>query len=82
MVNQPFNGNMCWSVHVKGCQMPDLKHRATRMQQSSEGRRRTSLEGGNRGLRSGESGSAAVYGDLNGGSGLNLAIKPIRWVMT
>ena len=33
-------------------------------------------------LRSGEPGSTAVYGDLNNGSALNLANKPIRWVMT
>jgi hypothetical protein len=36
--------------------MPALKHRATRMRQNSEGRRRTSLEGGNRGLYWGVSG--------------------------
>jgi hypothetical protein len=42
-----------------------------------KGRRRTSLEGGNRGLRSDEVGLATVYGDLNGKFAPNLVNKPI-----
>jgi SAM-dependent methyltransferase len=70
------------SANVKGCQMPALYARAVGTRQNSGGRRRTSLEGGNRGMRSGESGSATVYGDLNGRSALNLASKPIDWAVT
>ena len=70
------------SDYVKGCQMPALYARAVGTGQNSGGRRRTSLEGGNRGMRSGESGSATVYGDLNGRSALNLASKPIDWAVT
>jgi hypothetical protein len=57
--------------------MPALYLRAVGTRQNSEGRRRTSLKGGNRGIRSGESGSATAYGDLNGGSASNLANKPL-----
>jgi hypothetical protein len=53
---------------VKGCQMPALYAMAVGSLQNLGGRRRTSLEGGNRGIRSGELGSTTVYGDLNGGS--------------
>ena len=35
---------------VKGCQMPALNHRPTKCQQNAKGRRRTSPEGGNRGI--------------------------------
>jgi hypothetical protein len=62
--------------------MPALPLRADRLRQNSGGRRRTSLEGGNRGMRSGDSGWDTVYGDLIGGSALNLANKPIRWAIT
>ncbi len=52
------------------------------MRQNLRGRRRTSLEGGNRGMRSGESESATVYGDLKVSSASNLANKPICGAMT
>jgi len=61
--------------------MPALSHSPPRSQQNSEGRRRTSLEGGNRGMRSGESGLVTVYGDLNGGFVTNLANERICRVM-
>lgn len=51
------------------------------MRQNLRGRRRTSLEGGNRGMRSGESGSVTVYGDLKGGFVANLANEPICKMM-
>ena len=51
------------------------------MRQSLRGGRLTSLEGGNRGMRSGESGLVTVYGDLNGGFVTNLANERICRVM-
>ena len=62
--------------------MPALTHRTARSRQNSEGRRRTSLEGGNRGIAVTSQDQTTVYGDLNGGSGLNLTNKPIGWTMT
>ena len=57
-------------------------HRVTvLLRQTVEGRRRTSLEGGNRGLRSDMFGWRAVYGDLNCGSAFPLANKSICGVM-
>jgi hypothetical protein len=52
---------------VKGCQMPALHRMSILLRQNSGGRRRTSLEGGNRGLRSRKYGSATLYGDLKSG---------------
>ena len=46
--------------------MPALQRMTVQLRQNLGGRRRTSLEGGNRGIRSGESGSAKGYGDLSG----------------
>jgi hypothetical protein len=57
--------------------MPALYPMTVGTRRNSGGRRRTSLEGGNCGIRSGESGSATAYGDLNGGSASNLANKPL-----
>ena len=69
------------SPGVKGCQMP-AHHRVTvLLRQTVEGRRRTSLEGGTRGLRSDMFGWRAVYGDLNCGSAFPLANKSICGVM-
>ena len=45
--------------------MPALHPMIILQQQTLVGRRRTSPEGGNRGLRSGELGWVTVYGDLN-----------------
>lgn len=45
--------------------MPALHRMTVLLRQTVEGRRRTSPEGGNRGLRSGEFGRVTVYGDLN-----------------
>ena len=52
--------------------MPALYPKAVGTLQNSGGRRRTSLEGGNRGRRSGESETEAVYGELKGGSAFTL----------
>jgi hypothetical protein len=69
------------SCIVKGCQMPALHCVTVLLRQTVEGRRRTSLEGGNRGLRSDMFGWRAVYGDLNCGSAFLLANKSICGVM-
>ena len=53
-------------MFVKGCQMPALQHETVRMPQNFEGRRRTSPEGGNRGMIEGVSENATIYGDLTG----------------
>jgi len=46
--------------------MPALQHETARIQQNFEGRRRTSPEGGNRGMIEGVSENATIYGDLTG----------------
>jgi hypothetical protein len=61
--------------------MPALHHMPVLQRQTVEGKRRTSLEGGNRGLRSDMFGWRAVYGDLNCGSVFPLANKSICGVM-
>jgi transposase-like protein len=53
--------------NVKGCRMPALHRKIVLQRRKAEGRRRTSLEGGNRGPRSGELGLVTVYGDLKRG---------------
>jgi len=65
------------SHNVKGCQMPALNRSHTGCRQNSEGRLRTSPEGGNRGINQGESGLMTVYGDLNAGSAFHLANQPV-----
>ena len=51
---------------VKGCQMPALNRSPTRSQQNWPGRRRTSLEGGNREIYQDWSRQATGYGDWVG----------------
>ena len=53
------------SPSVKGCQMPALSRRRLRTHRCSVGRRRTSPEGGNRGMLRGSRGRPHGYGDLN-----------------
>lgn len=65
---------MSQPAFVKGCQMPTLHRMPELQRQTVEGRRRTSLEGGNRGLRSDMFGWRAVYGDLNYGSAFTLLL--------
>ena len=66
---------------VTGCQMPALHCVTVLLRQTVEGRRRTSLEGGGRELRSDMFGWRAVYGDLNCGSTFPLANKSICGVI-
>ena len=54
------------SPSVKGCTMPALTRRPDSTRASQAGRRRTSLEGGNRGMHRWRLGSLPVYGDLKG----------------
>jgi hypothetical protein len=67
---------------VKGCQMPALTHSPAGKQQNSEGRRRTSLEGGNRGMYRGGSGQATCYGDLSGFLSFDMTSKQVCQPMT
>jgi len=58
--------------------MPALNRSPTGCRQNSEGVRRTSPEGGNRGINQGESGLATVYGDLDAGYAFHLANQPVN----
>jgi hypothetical protein len=49
---------------VEGCTMPALIHGAARIRQNPAGRRRTSPEGGNRGMLPRGPGNLNSYGDL------------------
>lgn len=53
------------SAHVRGCRMPALSRRCSSTHRCSVGGRRTSLEGGNRGIGRSGHGRPQGYGDLN-----------------
>jgi hypothetical protein len=61
---------------VKGCRMPALMRSPVKVQRSPAGRRRTSLEGGNRGMLRRSSGSPQVYGVCMCGVGLDATNLP------
>jgi hypothetical protein len=66
--NDCFQRLRCMAAPVKGCPMPALSRRCAKTRQSSAGRRRTSLEGGNRGEPRRGPGRLHSYGDLTAGS--------------
>lgn len=66
------------SASVKGCSMPALERRPARTHQSPVGRRRTNLQGGNRGMPRGVSEQGTAYGDLRRRTRAEEAMWPAR----
>lgn len=62
--------------------MPAPKPKSCEVRRALAGRRRTSPEGGNRGLRSGESEWVTIYGDLKLGWVANVLKSPNHWMLT